>query len=164
MIGLAIGSLAVGRRPIRQRLAGLAAFVALANLPDWPLPGWGHDAYHVSHSLAVNLVLIAIAAGLLSRWLGWRVLVAGAAAWLSHLLLDSFYNHGLGVQIGSPAIDYRLNLPIPWLQTLDVANLLSWRNASVVVFELLTFGPFAIAALLASWRAEPGRETGDVSS
>lgn len=153
LVGIAIGSIALRRcqRP-PGRLGGLAVFVALANLPDWPLPGWGHDAYHVSHSLLVNLALIAATTAVLRHRLGWRLLAAGTAAWLSHLLLDSFYNHGLGVQIGWPVADYRLNLPIPWLQTLDMANLLSWRNASVVGFELLTLGPFVIAALMVAKR------------
>lgn len=139
LIGLAIG-LSVSRP--RERLWVLPAFVVLANLPDGPLPGWGHDAYHVSHSLLVNLALIAATVGVLRRWLGGRLLAAGAAAWLSHLLLDSFYNHGLGVQIGWPLIDYRLNLPIPWLRTLDVAQpLWSWRNLTVGFWETITCGP-----------------------
>ncbi len=151
LTGLAIGALATrGWRP-RDRAIALAGFVVLANLPDAPLPGWGHDAYHVSHSLAVTLALIATAGWSLRRVVPTRLLLAGGMAWLSHLLLDSFYNHGLGIEIGWPITSYRLNLPIPWLQTLELSqSAWSERNLSVGLLEALTFGPFLIACWLLS--------------
>ena len=48
----------------RGKQAGLLVlFLGLAVVPDWPLPGWGHDRYAVSHSVFVNLGLILLAAG-----------------------------------------------------------------------------------------------------
>lgn len=95
-MGLAIGWIAVPAEFSRRaKLVTLAAFVALANAPDWPLPGWGHDRYDISHSIFVTLGLIAAAATLASmalrptRYFSWRLIVGGAVAWLSHLLLDS---------------------------------------------------------------------------
>ncbi len=146
LVGFAIGYAAARRD--EQRLAFALAGVALANLPDWPLPGWGHDAYHVSHSLALNLLLIGIAAIVANRWLSRRQLTLLATAWLSHLLLDSSYGHGQGIQIGWPLVDFRLNLPIPWLRTLDIRNPLSWRNLKVALLELATFGPVVLAILV----------------
>jgi hypothetical protein len=35
--------------------------------------------------------------GIRTRTGGWLVLAGGGVAWLSHLLLDTFYNHGLGL-------------------------------------------------------------------
>ncbi|QDT67173.1 hypothetical protein MalM25_00700 [Planctomycetes bacterium MalM25] len=149
LVGLTLGNLAGRNSP--KRAWFLVAGVALANLPDWPLPGWGHDAYHVSHSLAVNLALIGLAVLVARCWLDARSLAFLALAWLSHLLLDSLYNHGKGVQIGWPLTDFRLTLPIPWLQTLEIQQPLSWRNLSVALLELLTFAPLA---LLGWWMAK----------
>lgn len=154
LVGLALGNLAARSSP--KRAWFLVAGVALANLPDWPLPGWGHDAYHVSHSLAVNLAIVAVAGLIARRWLDARSLAALACAWLSHLLLDSLYNHGKGVQIGWPLMDFRLNLPIPWLQTLEVERPLSWRNLSVALLELATFAPLA----LLGWWTTKERQAG----
>ena len=59
MMGLTIGVAAVPRDfNRRQTVVILAAFVALANAPDWPLPGWGHDRYDVSHSIFVTLAAV----------------------------------------------------------------------------------------------------------
>ena len=79
------------------------AFVALANLPDWPLPNWGHDRYDISHSVFVNIGLIGLVVVLTqvfanqTRLSQNRFLTLAAMAWLSHLLLDTFYNHGEGL-------------------------------------------------------------------
>ena len=63
LIGLSFASLALSTSKNatnhRWRNCGVAlTFVALANLPDWPLPNWGHDRYDVSHSIFVNAGLI----------------------------------------------------------------------------------------------------------
>jgi membrane-bound metal-dependent hydrolase YbcI (DUF457 family) len=51
---------------------------------------------------------------------GWPLVWAGTAAWLSHLLLDSFYSHGKGVRIFWPLSLDALNLPMPWFDVLQV--------------------------------------------
>lgn len=156
LVGLAIGFVAIcGPASRSRRLCLGALFVAVANLPDWPLPGWGHSAYLVSHSLFVNGALIG------GVWLAlWRRLANRSTrrlwllclvAWLSHLLLDSMYGHGLGLAIGWPVSDFRLTLPVLWLPTLDLDQpLWGQRNLSVGFLELLTFGPLLIGVMLAT--------------
>jgi membrane-bound metal-dependent hydrolase YbcI (DUF457 family) len=101
------------------------AFALLPNIPDLPFKHWGHRRYDISHSLFANLLLILGALSLLS----WRqdlrhhtggglVLIGGIVAWLSHLLLDSFYNHGKGVAVFWPFSDAHLALPIPWFSVV----------------------------------------------
>ena len=138
LVGLAIGIVATdARMPVRRRVGALAVFVAAANLPDWPLPYWGHSAYHISHSLPVAFGVIALIAGIVKAcrpFSSRSLLPALAAAWLSHLLLDSLYGHGKGIGVGWPFLDYRLRFPVPWLQTIDLQqSLVSHHNLSVYV-------------------------------
>ncbi|MEO0530228.1 MAG: metal-dependent hydrolase [Planctomycetota bacterium] len=152
LVGLAIGSFAQRRRALpRRRIATGLLLVAVANLPDWPLPGWGHSAYHVSHSLLVNAALILSIGSVLLASRSHRSVIRCwglcSVAWLSHLLLDSMYGHGLGLAIGWPVSDFRLTLPVPWLRTLDLAEPpWSSHNLSVALVELLTFGPLLLTA------------------
>jgi hypothetical protein len=141
-----------------RRAAGhYAAFILLANAPDFALPGWGHDRYDISHSVFTNSLLIA--AGLIAlrlkpeavRWVGgWAVLASAAGAWLSHLLLDSLYNHGRGVAIFWPFSGARLALPIPWFSVAPppppfTAGL--WKEFAL---EFVSFGLVLATAL--AWR------------
>ena len=149
------------------RSGGIAfAFVALANLPDWPLPGWGHDQYHISHSVFVNagLICVAIAMARLfatnTRYGSWRFLSLAAMAWLSHLLLDSFYNHGRGIAIFWPVSSGRLKLPIPWFGNWDLKqSIVSRDNLTVFGIEFIAYAPILLAAILISYRLASLRET-----
>lgn len=136
----------------------MTSFVVLANLPDAPLPGWGHDRYLVSHSLFVNGAIIAVLMLGLSVWHvardrigGLQVMVGSAMAWLSHMLLDSFYNHGRGIAIFWPFGLGRLALPIPWFSTLGgFPPSLDAHTVYVCVVELLCYGPLLVLAMY--WR------------
>ena len=155
--GLSIGVLDMPAAWTRHRKVGLLALhVGLANLPDLPLPGWGHHSYQISHSLFVNLALaLAVVAGL-ARWRrarealgGWHVVAGCAAAWLSHLLLDAFYNHGHGVRIFWPLSSTgSLRLPLPWFSVLP-----GWRADPVVLrifgVELLCYGALPLLCITA---------------
>jgi len=131
-------------------------FMLLANLPDLPLVNWGHDKYFYSHSVFVNILFIIIgilfltySKNVCTKIGGWPTLAGGAIAWLSHLLLDSFYNHGKGVMIYWPLSTGRLILPIPWLA--PVATVLppySPKTIQVFMIEFLTFAPFLLIAIL----------------
>ena len=158
LTGVASGVLCLPRQATRRRMAAqVVVFATLANLPDTPLPGWGHDRYDVSHSVFVNLLLIALAALTLWRlWRiravlgGWQVIGAGGLAWLSHLLLDSFYNHGQDVAIFWPFSDAHLALPIPWFSVVHgVPPPLTPEMARVFTIELICYAPLVIAAVVA---------------
>ena len=105
-----------------RRFAIGLLFVALANLPDWPIPNWGHDRYDISHSVFVNLALLSIVAVAVWRRVGGLITGLGSTAWMSHLLLDSFYNHGRGIAVCWPFSKARLNLAMPWFNNLDLSQ------------------------------------------
>jgi membrane-bound metal-dependent hydrolase YbcI (DUF457 family) len=156
IIGLAFAAVALPPARGRKWQIGLAvAFVAIANLPDWPIPNWGHDRYDISHSIYVNLILIVLAVSvwwaipLFKSSVRFRCMLLGAGAWLSHLLLDSFYNHGQGIAIFWPFSDGRLNLSIPWFNTLDLTqSAISRHNLSVYLIEFVAYLPVLIIAII----------------
>ncbi len=153
-----MGALAIPRGWSRRpKLLAFGVFGLLAGGPDLPAPFWGHSQYLVSHSLFVNLGLIAgvVAFALAFPRLraapgGWPLLCAGAAAWLSHLLLDSFYSHGNGVRIFWPLSLDALNLPMPWFDVLHIG--VSPQVAlRIFAVELAFYGSLFGLCLL--WRA-----------
>ena len=162
MTGLALAAFALPdkgkptKRILRSR--GIAAaFVVLANLPDGPVQGWGHDQYHISHSVFVNLTLIVSVIAIVrifasKTWFGsWRFLTLAAMAWLSHLLLDSFYNHGRGIAIFWPVSSSRLNLAMPWFANYDLSqSIVSQHNLTVFAIEFIAYLPILLAAVVIS--------------
>jgi hypothetical protein len=124
-------------------------FALAANIPDLPLPGWGHDLYHVSHSVFVTLALLVVfespfyaSRKLRAQAGGPRAFVGFSLAWLSHLLLDSFYSHGRGIAIFWPISGAHLALPIPWFHTIRLHPWDTSFNLSVFLVELAFYGPF----------------------
>lgn len=67
-----------------------------------------------------------------------------AIAWYSHILLDTLYNHAIGLQIFWPFSNARVALPIPWLSNGNKYDIFSMHNVKVAVFEILTFGPLLV--------------------
>ena len=131
----------------------LAVFVVLANAPDLPCPAWGHERYEISHSLLVTTIGVAC----LEIFLLWKsqawpaitlpVAVGMGMTWYSHLLLDTFYNHGKGLAIYWPWSDARLALPIPWFDNLEPVPVISWHNASVCAVEATVYGGLLVLVL-----------------
>ena len=162
-MGIAVAQPVVRRaKHLYTAIAMIGCFVGIANLPDWPLPNWGHHRYDISHSLFVNVGLIIGAYvfvkslralkynSKLIEWVyqsfSWLML-----AWLSHLLLDSFYSHGLGVGIGWPINEWRLVFPIPCFDNVHIhESILSEHNLKVVVVELLFYLPIVVVVYLLS--------------
>jgi membrane-bound metal-dependent hydrolase YbcI (DUF457 family) len=140
----------------RRTAAGLAVIVLLANIPDLRIAGWGHYAYHISHSIFVTGGLIAIALlGLrvVSMCGGPRVpkylLVGGAAAWLSHLLLDTLYAHGHGLAMFWPFSSWALALPVPLFSGLgSCRRVLTLPGLRTVAIEFLCFSPLLAGVLV----------------
>lgn len=122
LTGLTVGVIVLPQQTsARWRVVYFASFICLANVPDIPIRYWGHDKYGISHSLFVNGLIIAflfVLLGFLPQFrevLGnYRVMVGAMCAWLSHLLLDTFYNHGHGLAMFWPFSRAHLALPIPW--------------------------------------------------
>ncbi len=158
LTGLSFAALVVPRCWERkEKVVALAAFVLVANAPDLPLPFWGHYSYRVSHSLFVNLALAAVVVGLLISSRAWRsevarrwVVLGGAAAWLSHLLLDSFYSHGHGIRIFWPVSDAALRLPVPWFHVLQRDSPADLATLQIFATEALCYGALLAACVI--WR------------
>ncbi len=158
LTGAAIGVACMPKRlPLVGKTVHLMAFMLLANIPDIPFNGWGHDRYYFSHSLFVNLLLIGLAVLILAPWKtvrqkigSWTVMLGGALAWLSHLLLDSFYNQVRGVAIFWPYSNASLHLPIPWLAVMPASPPpLTPEMLHIFLMEFVTFSPLLILAILA---------------
>ena len=142
-LSLAVLSLPPGQSR-RWYILTTICFVVLANVSDVPLPGWGHSAYHISHSVFVTLLLASLLA-LLLYWptfyeqVGVKVMAAWTLAWLSHLPLDSMYAHGQGIAIFWPLSDAHLAMPVSWFETLSLPAR-SEHNLRVFRVEMLVFG------------------------
>jgi membrane-bound metal-dependent hydrolase YbcI (DUF457 family) len=139
----------------RQMAIGLGVFLILANIPDFALPGWGHSAYYVSHSIFVAGSLFAIA--LLVLWAvsmsgGPRIpgrLIAGAAVvWLSHLFLDTLYNHARGVPMFWPLSSWSPALPVPWFSNVGSYRWpLTMRKLQIFAIEFACYLPLPAVVL-----------------
>jgi hypothetical protein len=156
LTGLAIGVLFMpSRSSWRRKAATLAAYALLANAPDLPLPHWGHHEYAVSHSMFVNLSLIAAGAIALGAWGRLRRALGGArmaaicaAAWLSHLLLDSFYNHGGGIAVYWPFSQAHIKLPLPWFRTVRPNWQFDADTLRIVAVEAAFYGSLLAVCIL----------------
>ncbi len=166
LVGAAIGVAVIPREMQPKKQASvLVAFIVLANLPDFSLLFWGTKGYIISHSLYVNLVLSILVAILLRSFhsifpqiTSWRVIGGGAMSCLSHLLLDSFYNHGFGIPVFWPLSNAHLALPLPWFGHWPVTPpFITWETLRVSIIEFIFFFPLLLAALAcrylsAQWR------------
>lgn len=157
IVGVSCGSLVIpSKLTLWQRMLSAFLFAMIACAPDIALKGWGHDKYYFSHSIFVNLGLILF---LLVAWIALsslfklkknlKIAIGLSCAWLSHLLLDSFYNHGQGIRIFWPLSDSALALPIPWLDVMDASlPYFAWHNTKIHLIEVVTFIPILFLSLL----------------
>ncbi len=166
-IGHALAGIGIGILGLRPRLrrraiaARLAVFALLANIPDVEVQGWGHYRYNVSHSLIVTLACILLAmivfktvALLTKRRFDWWLILFGSFAWLSHLLLDTFYNHGQGIGLFWPLSDARVALPIPWFEVVQVIPPpITTQLLREIAVEAAFYGLFVLlASVYVRWR------------
>lgn len=147
LTGLAIGyAIAPADMPISRRVTWLGVTALCANAPDLPLPYWGHDRYDISHSIfststAVTCcIILATFYSIHFRQIDRRLIICCAVAWFSHLLLDTFYNHGNGLAVFWPISETRVALPIPWFNTLNLDNFLGIHNLRVFAMEGVFYG------------------------
>ena len=149
--------------PLKKVIPLSGLFLVMANIPDFPIPGWGHDRYDISHSLIVTLTLaIPLSVGFyllrLDKMTGSKVVLARLiVTWFSHIILDSTYNHGKGLPVLWPISNARLALPLPWFETLRTpVNYFTPHSIRVMSVELLAYGVLFCMAMAfrfsRSWR------------
>jgi membrane-bound metal-dependent hydrolase YbcI (DUF457 family) len=135
----------------------LAIFGAIANIPDFQLPYWGHHRYYyVSHSLFVNglIILLILPVFAFNRKLrekigGWKVVVGGIVAWLSHLLLDTFYNQEKGLLMLWPFSDARVSLPMSWFSVVKtIPPPLTADTVHILLVEAVFYGTILLFVIL----------------
>jgi len=162
-IGHALAGMAVGWVvadpvvPPRRRAVEPVIFGAVAVAPDLDLLVGLHRMY--AHSIGATLVVLLVARLTLGPG-QWRLALAVAAAWGSHLLLDWLGNDTsspFGLMVLWPFSDeyYQSSLRLfdavsrrYWLPQEFI-----WHNLAAAMKEVVIIGPFALAAFgLARWR------------
>ncbi len=161
LTGLAILAAVLPSRSLKRPLflfGTASTFVLFANIPDLPLPNWGHDRYDISHSIFSTTLGVICLVCLYRAWLNGKakpqlhghLIYFGAFAWYSHLLLDSFYNHGRGIGVMWPLGEGRLNLPLPWFETLRIYSkndILSPHSLRIYATEGIAYGIVLLAII-----------------
>ena len=150
-LSIAVLTLPRGRSLLWYVVAG-HLFVFFANIPDLPFPGWGHDAYQISHSIFLAALLVSFV-GLLrlipevSTRVSATMFLAFSAAWLTHMPLDSIYSHGHGIGIFWPFSEAHLAMPIPWFDTLTWPPKTA-HNLRIFQIETVVYGLILVGCIL----------------
>jgi len=143
--------------PARRRVVEPAIFGAIAAAPDLDILVGAHRMY--THSVGAVLVVLVIA-----RWMlgpgQWRLALAVAAAWASHVLLDwlgSDTSPPIGLMALWPFSDDYYISPFGLFDEISRRYWLPqefiWNNLAAALKEVAIIGPFAVAALaVARWR------------
>ncbi|HUJ27461.1 MAG TPA: metal-dependent hydrolase [Myxococcales bacterium] len=150
-VGMAAGRLWKPGRPWRA----MVAFSALSLAPDLDVIAFrfgipysapfGHRG--AAHSLAVAVALASIAA-LAARERSWRLWLLCAAVAVSHGLLDTLTDGGLGIALLWPFSTARYFAPWNPIPVAPIgARMLSARGLHVVLVELIEFAPLSIWSL-----------------
>jgi len=158
LTGAAIGvAFLPENKTARWKTVYFIALAVLANAPDLQLPFWGHHRYYyVSHSLFTNSLILFLIICLFACWKklrlkigGWSVLAAGSLTWLSHLLLDTFYNQEKGLMMFWPFSEARLCLAIPWFRVVEsIPPPITMDHVRIVLIELAFYGSFLVFTIL----------------
>jgi len=156
LTGLTIGMMCLPQKThMRWKIAYFVSFIVLANIPDIPIRYWGHDRYDISHSLFVNLLLITTFFIMFSflkhirMALGnYRVMIGAMCAWLSHLLLDTFYNYGHGLAMFWPVSRAHLAFPISWFSVVpNSPPPFTTHHVRIYAIEWLAYFPFLVVVI-----------------
>jgi inner membrane protein len=134
-------------------------FACISEFPDIDVIGFrfgvayeapfGHRGATHSIAFAVLMGVLALSVARLLKQPAARLATAVFVLTLSHALLDTLTDGGLGCALGWPVTDTRFFAPLRPLPVAPIgAGMLSWRGARVVIIELCAFSPFLVYALL----------------
>jgi len=144
------------KKPWHWKLVYFVIFSCLALVPDFKIKYWGHHRYYISHSVFINTLAIIMMVALLSKRKGlidklggWWVVVGGGLAWLNHLLLDTFYNHGKGLAMFWPLSQARLAIPIAWFSVVEaIPPPLTRETARIFLIEFVSYGVLLLCVIV----------------
>ena len=164
-LSIAVLTLPRGRSLLWYLLVG-HFFIFFANVADFPLPGWGHASYQVSHSIFLTGLLASIMALFLfhskfNEQVGARIVFFWSITWLTHMVLDALYNHGQGIGIFWPFSNAHLALHLPWFDTLTWPPVTE-HNRHVFLVELGFYG--ALLLLCVGIRSRSNSRNSTMSS
>jgi hypothetical protein len=157
LTGISIGVVSMPKRiKTPWKIVYFIAFSTLSLAPDFHIKYWGHHRYYISHSIFTNMLAILILILLLSRGKnmitklgGWKVVIGGVLSWLSHLLLDTFYNHGKGLLMFWPFSEARLALPIPWFSVVQASPPpFTEETVRILLIELASYGALLLFVIV----------------
>ncbi|MBT3315884.1 MAG: hypothetical protein HN390_14850 [Anaerolineae bacterium] len=157
LTGIAIGTVFIPeKKEPRWRFIFFFIFSLLALIPDFRIKYWGHHRYFISHSIFINMIGILVVTlflfsqkELFTKLGGWKVLLGGSLAWVSHLLLDTFYNHGKGLAMFWPFSDARLALPISWFSVVkNLPRPITWELIRILLIELAFYGTLLLVVII----------------
>jgi inner membrane protein len=146
----------------------MVAFSLLSMLPDADVIGfplgiryedpWGHRG--ASHSIVFALLVTAALTAVLRRagFPPLRTAVTAGLVLLSHGLLDTLTDGGLGCALLWPFSDARFFAPVTPLPVAPLGHyMFSLRGVLVLTVELFAFAPFLLYATFPRRSAAPSR-------
>lgn len=164
VVGLAIASVHERFAPrdltLRKRITNAAVFSVLALAPDFDVVGFRFGVEYGSpfgHRGALHSLLAAVAIGLafapiIAREMRTRSAITAAcavAAVMSHGLLDTLTDGGLGVALLWPLSDARFFAPVQPIPVAPIGRaFLSMRGLHCAVVEVAMFSPLLLLALV----------------
>ena len=157
LTGIAIGVACLPEaKSTRWKTVHLAVFALLALVPDFRFQYWGHHRYYISHSIFMNLLIIIhillvfiCLKEFREKLGGWSVVIGGVLAWLSHLLLDTFYNHGKVLLMFWPFSEARLALSIPWFSVVEKPPPpFTSETVSILLIEFAFYGAILLLVVV----------------
>jgi hypothetical protein len=161
LVGLGFAAAASPKEGRKHAVSTAVLFVLFANFPDF---AFRIIPYYESHNLITVLVILTFA----TLWFWrirrrgcaaeWKLVLLGNLAVLSHLLLDTFYNHGKGLILFWPFSDVRTAFPIPWLAVMQAPFFpINEGHVRIWLLEFVTFAPFLFLILLMEYLRKAGR-------
>ena len=166
LIGIAAARLSRERqRTIWSPVTAGVIWSGLSLLPDADVFGfrfgvryedtWGHRGATHSLTFAVGIGILAWVVARLTKLAAVRTGLMAAAVVMSHSILDTFTDGGLGCALLWPFSDERFFAPWTPIPVAPIGRaFLSREGARVAAFELVAFAPFLLYAI---WPALPWR-------
>jgi len=163
LIGMAAARLSRERqRTIWSPVTAGAIWSGLSLLPDADVFGfrlgvryedtWGHRGATHSIAFALGVAIVVAVIARLAKLKAIRTGLIALAVVMSHSILDTFTDGGLGCALLWPFSDERFFAPWTPIPVAPIGRaFLSAEGARVAAFELVAFAPFLLYAIWPAW-------------